>query len=411
MTALQEIKRQAQKQFPAFIKYITEGLNGALVQNKRMFPMPVRVNFSKEAEDPKQKSELLAEIYEHSKNVTGSGYSLEIELINTRSKGDRKVLKRICFNTEDDYLAFLIGGGTEVKQGYETEGFNEAIFAIIQSGLFEEDALADWALKHIVQLGYCYDDPRFWQKACAVAAWLTDNPSSNLYIRQIPLSPSISSKFIEDNKNIIHSLITREPIKISFEADHGLLGKQTTVRFRSLCKEVSLKLGSIAPKELTLSIEDFCTFSKSGLISKLKNIFIVENEMVYLTFPEYKNSICILAQGYSANVLKLCDWLKDFELYYFGSCNENSFDVLSSLRSFFEKIKSFCMNKTVIEDHSQYLQKGAVLHSQSIPNDLTYEENQTFLLLRDNPLKNELDQENISIEYIQKALEQLPLSR
>ncbi|MBQ5570329.1 MAG: hypothetical protein IIT45_07785, partial [Treponema sp.] len=191
MTALDEIKRLAQKEFPLFIKYICDGLTGALVQNTHFFPMPVRVNFAKEAENPEEKAQILSELYENSKNVCGTGYTLEIELVSTRSKGNRKVLKRICFLTEDDYLAFLIksnavenaagsaggaadgatagavgaatgagasasanaGAGATDASEYETEGFNEAIFAIIESGLLLAEELPTWAFKHLADLG------------------------------------------------------------------------------------------------------------------------------------------------------------------------------------------------------------------------------------------------------------------
>lgn len=446
MTALDEIKRLAQKEFPLFIKYICDGLTGALVQNTHFFPMPVRVNFAKEAENPEEKAQILSELYENSKNVCGTGYTLEIELVSTRSKGNRKVLKRICFLTEDDYLAFLIksnagenaagsaggavdgatagavgaatGAGTSAGASasarenadafeYETEGFNEAIFAIIESGLLLPEELPTWAFKHLAELGRYHEDEHFWQNICKVARWLKSNKNCNLYIRELPFINSIPPKFIEDNKNLIHSLVTQKAIKISFEADHGLLGKQTTVRFRSLCKEVPLMLGQMELKELTVPIEDFCMLPKSGILQGIENVFIVETEMVYLTFPECKKSLCILAQGYNANVLKLCDWLKEFPLYYFGNCSENSFSMLSSLRGYFENLKSFCMDMATINAYKDCLQKGDNSFVQTIPPNLDYAENQAYLFLHDSAGKNCLSQDNISIEYIQKALAQL----
>lgn len=435
MTALDEIKRLAQKEFPLFIKYICDGLTGALVQNTHFFPMPVRVNFAKEAENPEEKAQILSELYENSKNVCGTGYTLEIELVSTRSKGNRKVLKRICFLTEDDYLAFMIksnaadgatagavgaatgagtsasanagaGGATDASE-YETEGFNEAIFAIIESGLLLPEELPTWAFKHLAELGRYHEDEHFWQNICKVARWLKSNKNCNLYIRELPFINSIPPKFIEDNKNLIHSLVTQDAIKISFEADHGLLGKQTTVRFRSLCKEVPLMLGQMELKELTVPIEDFCMLPKSGILQGIENIFIVETEMVYLTFPECPKSLCILAQGYNANVLKLCDWLKEFPLYYFGNCSENSFSMLSSLRGYFENLKSFCMDMATINAYKDCLQKGDNSFVQTIPPNLDYAENQAYLFLHDSAEKNCLSQDNISIEYIQKALAQL----
>lgn len=440
MTALDEIKRLAQKEFPLFIKYICDGLTGALVQNTHFFPMPVRVNFAKEAENPEEKAQILSELYENSKNVCGTGYTLEIELVSTRSKGNRKVLKRICFLTEDDYLAFLIksnavenaagsgvgaadgatagavgaatGAGTSARENvdaseYETEGFNEAIFAIIESGLLLAEELPTWAFKHLAELGRYHEDEHFWQNICKVARWLKSNKNCNLYIRELPFINSIPPKFIEDNKNLIHSLVTQKAIKISFEADHGLLGKQTTVRFRSLCEEVPLMLGQMELKELTVPIEDFCMLPKSGILQGIENVFIVETEMVYLTFPECPKSLCILAQGYNANVLKLCDWLKEFPLYYFGDCSENSFSMLSSLRGYFENLKSFCMDMATINAYKDCLQKGDNSFVQTIPPNLDYAENQAYLFLHDSAEKNCLSQDNISIEYIQKALAQL----
>lgn len=421
MTALDEIKRLAQKEFPLFIKYICDGLTGALVQNTHFFPMPVRVNFAKEAENPEEKAQILSELYENSKNVCGTGYTLEIELVSTRSKGNRKVLKRICFLTEDDYLAFLIksnaaenaassSDGTSAERDaseYETEGFNEAIFAIIESGLLLPEELPTWAFKHLAELGRYHEDEHFWQNICKVARWLKSNKNCNLYIRELPFINSIPPKFIEDNKNLIHSLVTQKAIKISFEADHGLLGKQTTVRFRSLCKEVPLMLGQMKLKELTVPIEDFCMLPKSGILQGIENVFIVETEMVYLTFPECPKSLCILAQGYNANVLKLCDWLKEFPLYYFGNCSENSFGMLSSLRGYFENLKSFCMDMATINAYKDCLQKGDNSFVQTIPPNLDYAENQAYLFLHDSAEKNCLSQDNISIEYIQKALAQL----
>ena len=414
MTALDEIKRLAQKEFPLFIKYISDGLTGALVQNTHFFPMPVRVNFAKEAENPEEKAQILSELYENSKNVSGTGYTLEIELVSTRSKGNRKVLKRICFQTEDDYLAFLIKSNAEEgstasadASEYETEGFNEAIFAIIESGLLLAEELPTWAFKHLAELGRYHEDEHFWQNICKVARWLKSNKNCNLYIRELPFINSIPPKFIEDNKNLIHSLVTQKAIKISFEADHGLLGKQTTARFRSLCKEVPLMLGQMELKELTVPIEDFCNLPKSGILQGIENVFIVETEMVYLTFPECKKSLCILAQGYNANILKLCDWLKEFPLYYFGNCSENSFGMLSSLRGYFENLKSFCMDMATINAYKDCLQKGDNSFVQTIPPNLDYQENQAYLYLHDSAEKNCLSQDNISIEYIQKALAQL----
>lgn len=151
-------------------------------------------------------------------------------------------------------------------------------------------------------------------------------------------------------------------------------------------------------------LDDFLKLDESFLNS-IKNVFIVENEMVYLTFPQYKDSICIWGQGYKVNILNGIDWFKSKELYYFGDLDEHGFDILSTYRRCYPQIKSFCMDKNILEEYKLFLVEGKILESGRIPKNLTEAEKECFLILRSaKGGKNRLEQERVSVEYIKKQL-------
>lgn len=156
--------------------------------------------------------------------------------------------------------------------------------------------------------------------------------------------------------------------------------------------------------ECQILLGDFSKLDESFL-HKIKNIFIVENEMVYLTFPRYKDSICIWGQGYKVNILNGIDWFKSKGLYYFGDLDEHGFDILSTYRRYYPQIQSFCMDNKILEEYRQFLVNGKKLENERIPENLTEAEKECFMILRGvKSEKNRLEQERISVAYITKQL-------
>jgi hypothetical protein len=139
---------------------------------------------------------------------------------------------------------------------------------------------------------------------------------------------------------------------------------------------------------------------------QIKNIFIVENEMVYLTFPKVPNSICIWGHGYTVNSLNNVKWFNSKRIYYFGDLDEHGFDILSSYRRFYPNIQSFCMEKSDWNKHLQYAVVGKKLDGNQIPQNLTKAEKETFQIIRTSK-NNRLEQERISISYIQEKIQNI----
>ena len=214
----------------------------------------------------------------------------------------------------------------------------------------------------------------------------------------------VHTKFIEQNKKIIKSLTEKADSEFEFEATFGLKIKPDFVRFRSLSDNIILPFSESMLNECQLLLDDFSKLDESFL-HKIKNIFIVENEMVYLTFPRYKDAICIWGQGYKVNILNGIEWFKSKELYYFGDLDEHGFDILSTYRRCYPQIQSFCMDKNVLDEYEQFLVQGKKLENGRIPENLTEAEKECFMILRIvTSEKNRLEQERVSVEYIKKQL-------
>ena len=244
------------------------------------------------------------------------------------------------------------------------------------------------------------ENSHYWFDICLCAEWLNKNQDSKLYIREIPLP--VHTKFIEQNSKLIQSLTEKSDSILSFEETFGLKTKPCSVRFRSLSEKVSLPFSMTNLSECQIPIKDFECLDKE-FSDQIKNIFIVENEMVYLTFPKVPNSICIWGHGYTVNSLNNIEWFNSKRIYYFGDLDEHGFDILSSYRRFYPNIQSFCMEKSDWNEHLQYAVVGKKLESSRIPENLIAEENEVFQIIR-NSTQNRIEQERISVSYIQEKL-------
>jgi hypothetical protein len=275
-----------------------------------------------------------------------------------------------------------------------------------ESHLLSTEKICEWSKSHLNDLQSEPESSHYWSDICLCAEWLNKNQDSKLYIREIPLP--VHTKFIEQNSKLIQSLTEKSDSILSFEETFGLKTKPCSVRFRSLSEKVSLPFSMTNLSECQIPIKDFECLDKE-FSDQIKNIFIVENEMVYLTFPKVPNSICIWGHGYTVNSLNNVKWFNSKRIYYFGDLDEHGFDILSSYRRFYPDIQSFCMDRDTWNKYQMFAVEGKKLDGSKVPENLTIDEKAVFTILH-NSLKNRIEQERISVEYIREALEQLALT-
>lgn len=389
----EEIKIKAKNKYKDFLRYI---INIHYEKPETdFFPLVIKADKGKVSDDLLSRQKELQHLISKSKNKTGNGYKLDFETVNSRKNGEQTEVSKIYFENENDYLSFI-----NEKKSYKL--FYTAISQIKNSNLLSKEKFVEWAKSHLTDLYAEPESSLFWSDICLCADWLNKNQDSNIYIREIPLP--VHTKFIEQNKKIIKSLTEKADSEYEFEATFGLKIKPDFVRFRSLSDNIILPFSESMLDECQILLDDFSKLDESFL-HKIKNIFIVENEMVYLTFPRYKDSICIWGQGYKVNILNGIEWFKSKELYYFGDLDEHGFDILSTYRRCYPQIQSFCMDNKILEEYRQFLVNGKKLENERIPENLNETEKECFMILRSvTSEKNRLEQERISVAYITKQL-------
>lgn len=408
-----EIQKKAERKFPDFLKWKAsqillseENQNGHSEANLEFFPLEIKADKGKANGNLSEYEKGIAPLIEKSKQKLGKGYELLFEEVNTRKNGKQTSISAILFSNEEDFLF------TAKKQS-EAKNFENAL-CTLKNELKNKNSLYDWCVHHFADLTSSYSEKNFWQNICLCVNFLCENPNTKKYIRELPIK--VHTKFIENNKSLIHSLteICHSELdsksgecqrqKLSFEKLHGLKEKPIFVRFCSLSQENPLKLGSILLSELLLTIEDFSHLPKSGEISSINKIFVIENEMVYLTFPKVQNALCIWGHGFTVTELKNAAWLSNFPLYYFGDLDEHGFLILSDFRKYFPNTKSFCMDLQTLETFGEFRVEGKTIQGDFIPENLTEEEQQVFLELKKDKTKNRLEQEHISNDWILQKL-------
>ena len=71
-------------------------------------------------------------------------------------------------------------------------------------------------------------------------------------------------------------------------------------------------------EEIGLRVSDFRKLDLYKDLKSIRRVYVVENEIVYLTFPLPDGAMCIFGFGFVSSSLKKIEWLIDKDLYYFG---------------------------------------------------------------------------------------------
>lgn len=403
MTSPEEIYKKAAARYKDFLIYKASLLCDSDFEQDtdktEFFPLEIKANKGKAGDDlHKRKAELEA-LFSKSKNKTGRGYTLILDEVNTRGNGTQGIIRSIIFENEDDYLSFI-------AKKSEAQTFCAALNLLL-TDIHSDNSdatmfnLQNWTSSHLNVLCQKHEKD-FWENILLCVHYFREHTECNLYIREIPLK--VHTKFIEENKALILSLIPNELPASQFEKALGLKTKPGMIRFRPLDKNMPLTVAGSVVQEMTLSADDFSSFGSNEFCRKIKRIFIVENEMIFLTFPCIKSSLCIWGHGYTVSLLSECKWLSEKDLFYFGDIDEHGFDILSTFRKSFPGAKSFCMDKKTLDRFEDFRVKGEALKADAVPQNLTEKEKSVFNILHMQKEKGRLEQERINQDYILSEL-------
>lgn len=357
----------------------------SLLKGDNFFPLVI--SLGKTPKSYQEFKDITLELIDNSKENKGYGYTIDFQKVNTKLFGEQLIPKRAIIDSELDYLKFL-------DREDEVLRFKEIIHRFSRKDKNIEDWIQKFPLKVV-----CNRDK--WVDLMKVYDFFKNNPKPNCYIRELPIA--VHTKFIEENKQIIRSLLddviecsyeSRE--KLSFEERFNLKTPDLMIRLRILDERIR--------KKYNLITEDLCL--PSGFISELnidcEYVIIVENLMTFLTLPKVKGGIAFFGSGYGANNLKRIKWLKERNNLYWGDLDKDGFKILSQVRFHFgDSVSSILMDIDTICRFYEFIIKMPRFEFESL-SYLTAEEEETYEYIYFNSIR--LEQERISQEYVNDYL-------
>ncbi len=368
-------------------------LLAAIVNGERLFPRRLKIKTPTSTEITEYFNEVRAWIG----RLRSMPYiRVEMREVRHRLFGANSIPDEVWIDTIEDALA-LIG---KQRAAAKFSGLVEATRTV-------EPRLLPWLGKRPLRALEVADD---WKRLLEIVSWIGMHPASGVYLRQVDI-PGVDSKFIETHRGILAELldIVLPPEAIDttatgisrFARRYGFRDKPVLIRFRSLDPQNPLPIGFA--KDITLDAESF-----SRLDPAVSRVFITENEINFLSFPEVKRSLAIFGAGYGFEMLNRVEWLNRCRIHYWGDIDTHGFVILDQLRSRFDHAESFLMNRaTLLAFESQWgEEEKQASHDLS---RLNQEEMSLYDDLRDNRIRKNLrlEQERIGFGWVESALSEL----
>ena len=428
MINAESIKVKAEHKFTGYLHSVLDG-------DTAFFPLHIPAARGSATDDFAMRKTEAEKLYRHSKQAKGFGYTVVSAAVKTRSKGMQTVIEKILFESEVDFLRFI---------QKETEACNfKTNLEHIKTQCLRLDAadiVHDWTVKHSSVLTEAFD-AQYWEQLFLCADWFIHHSPCGLYLREIPLP--VHTKFIEQNRALIFSLycaLKRDShrdetggqnsdraqpfaaescngcsagekvteLQNTTEAIYAEWGVRTAspfIRLRLLDDIISVTIAgeTLKSSEVQLPLEAFATLR----FNSVDTIFIVENLLVYLTFPAVPKGLCIFGSGFAAVQLQHNIHLRQKKLYYFGDIDEHGFEILSEFRAIFPDVTSFCMDSTTYQTFAQFAVPGKSSKQDIADMHLTAEELALFRYLREHTECNRLEQERLPQDFIKERLASL----
>ncbi|MDP3972430.1 MAG: DUF2220 family protein [Candidatus Nanopelagicales bacterium] len=245
-----------------------------------------------------------------------------------------------------------------------------------------------------------------WTQIVLVADWILANPRPAVHVRQVDL-PGVHTKLIERHRRMISMLVDAvRPAESTtgqgwFERRYGFRGKPAMVRFRSLDRERAPLPGV---SDVTIPVAELAAMPVDA-----SRVFITENEINYLAFPDHPGSLVIFGSGHEApQTLAALPWLDRVEVHYWGDIDTHGFVILDRLRSRVPHTRSLLMDRETLLAHRGLWVPEPTPAGRDLSN-LTDAEAELYGSLCGDTFgpSVRLEQERIGFRYLRRALIQL----
>ena len=267
----------------------------------------------------------------------GRGYEIVWRDINHRQLRRNRLPEKIIVPSEADALRML-GRLADARRFDRLAGVTLGAFPQLREWLGRRPMLV---LEHAAS----------WECIVAILQWFVAHPRPQLYLRQLDIG-GVDGKFIENRKGLLAELLNQVlPAGAiddtasgarQFEARYGLLSKPALIRFRILDERHYINSMS----DISIPVAQFARLSLN-----VGRVYITENEINGLAFPDVAASIVIFGGGYGIDRLADIDWLKSREVVYWGDIDTHGFAILDRLRASLPDTRAILMDADTLMVH------------------------------------------------------------
>lgn len=239
------------------------------------------------------------------KSGRGFGYTVHWREHRHRIHGSNALPDAITVDSEDDALRWL------GRQG-DAERFSQRA-QHIQNRF---PALHPWLARYPLRV---LEHEAMWDRLLTVLTWFLAHPRPGVYLRELDI-PGIHTKFIETHRGLLAELLdivlptsaidTRATGVRGFNRRYGLRDKPALVRLRLL--DPQRAIGGFT--DLTVPAAQLAEHTPVA-----NTVFITENDINGLAFPEVADALVIFGLGYGVDVLRELPWLARKRLYYWAT--------------------------------------------------------------------------------------------
>lgn len=282
----------------------------------------------------------VAELERCSKAATGAGYTLTLKDIANQKLGRLRVPETIAFDTAAD-VAAAAGEAATLRR------FQELAAEL----LAHEPRLTSWMARQPFAL---LEHEAAVHRMLAVARHLQENPRPGRFARELGIA-GVDSKFVEAHRSALVEWLdcllpdahidnaVRGLSDYGFERRYGLRHEEPMVRFRWLDRARSVA-GCLS--DLTVPASQFVAYAP-----RCASVFVTENKISFLTFPQCRDSLVIFGEGYAIDRLANVRWLAQQPLLYWGDIDTHGFAILSRLRGHWPHTRAILMDRDTLMSH------------------------------------------------------------
>lgn len=278
----------------------------------------------------------------------------------------------------------------------------------LRAGARLEQVFQRWpALKGAVSMGKYFDvladysDVDF-DRLLKVTSWLLENPTSGLYVRQLPI-PGVDTKWLEKRTGLVTELLgllRGSPVKNEFFEATGLKRLPQRIRMRVLCPELRTRVGGLSDVEAT--VEDLAL-----LDLRPSSVLMVENLASGASLPDVTGVVAFIGLGNAVTLLAQIKWVEGLPAVYWGDLDTHGIAILGRARQLFPGLRSILMDEVTLERFKELAVQESTQCLEANLDFLTEAEIAVFRGLKDGTWgpRLRLEQERIPWPVAENAIQ------